>query len=262
LSLREIASRLDRSGGAPLYKQVAQLVRWEIGMGRFGLGTPLPPIRTAATVLGLNFHTVRRAYAMLVRAGVLESARRRGTRVCAPASLPPVDSEGGFTTVVECNLTQASQIAAELVHRGCRATPWLLDWPEPPPGSIVTTTFHSAAVRRRWPQRRIRVVVLRPHPNLAESIAVRLAALGLRELLLLERDTGTSHGMMAELRNQVGGFSATVSTLPPKDALARYPKHLLLIAPRVLDSIPWAIQSHPRILEVRFTIFADGPLTH
>ncbi|MER5394145.1 GntR family transcriptional regulator, partial [Saccharopolyspora sp. NPDC002686] len=49
---------------------------------------PLPPIRQLARDLGLAAGTVARAYRELEAAGILETGRRRGTRVAA-APQPP-----------------------------------------------------------------------------------------------------------------------------------------------------------------------------
>jgi DNA-binding transcriptional regulator YhcF (GntR family) len=79
---------LDRQHPTPLYHQIATAVRWKIGTGILRPGELLPPLRAAAEVWGVSYHTVRRAYSELVRAGFVESTRGDGTRVVrnAPAS--------------------------------------------------------------------------------------------------------------------------------------------------------------------------------
>ncbi len=256
--LRAIAARLDRASDTPLFNQVAQAVRWEVGMGRLVPGTRLPGAREAGEVMRLSFHTVRRAFAELARAGIVDSARRRGTVVRAASRRSP--PRVAPAVVVECNLTQAGEIALELTALEMPACPWLLHWPEPAPGPLITTPFHVAEVRRRWPGRDVRLVGLQPHPQLGRVAAERMEALGLRGIVVLERDSGTAHGMASEVRRLVAGTGRPVRAAHDMDvetALRRWPDRLLMIAPRSMDALDWTLLAHPRTLEVRFVVSTD-----
>jgi GntR family transcriptional regulator len=65
-----------------LYHQIAEAISYRIATGRLSAGEALPPVREAATQLGVNMHTVRRAYGQLASQGLVECRGARGTRVC------------------------------------------------------------------------------------------------------------------------------------------------------------------------------------
>jgi GntR family transcriptional regulator len=78
---------LDPKSPVPLYHQIAEALRYRISTGHLMPGEVLPPIREAAAMWKVNMHTVRRAYAELVKENLLESRGARGTRVIASARL-------------------------------------------------------------------------------------------------------------------------------------------------------------------------------
>ena len=73
--------RVEPSSGVPLGVQIARQVRLAIAAGRVAPGERLPAARDLAAELGVNFHTVRKAYQELERDGLLVVERGRGTRV-------------------------------------------------------------------------------------------------------------------------------------------------------------------------------------
>ncbi|RSM77271.1 GntR family transcriptional regulator [Kibdelosporangium aridum] len=82
---------VDPDNGVPPWRQVRdQLVRL-IQSGELAVGTPLPAIRQLANDLGLSAGTVARVYRELETAGVLHTARRKGTVVAAVPS-PATDA--------------------------------------------------------------------------------------------------------------------------------------------------------------------------
>lgn len=77
--------KLDPDHPTPLYHQIATAIRWKIGTGALAPGELLPPLRAAAEAWEVSYHTVRRAYGELARAGHVQSRRGDGTRVVETA---------------------------------------------------------------------------------------------------------------------------------------------------------------------------------
>lgn len=78
--------RIDEASDRPIYAQIAESVRSDVAAGRIGAGASLPPAREVATGLGINVHTVLRAYQQLRDEGVIDLRRRRGAVVTAAAA--------------------------------------------------------------------------------------------------------------------------------------------------------------------------------
>jgi GntR family transcriptional regulator len=79
--------RIDPADPRPLYEQIELQVRSAIGDGSLPPGERLPPARELAEDVGVNVHTVLRAYGSLRDAGLLELRPRRGAVVTSAA--PP-----------------------------------------------------------------------------------------------------------------------------------------------------------------------------
>jgi GntR family transcriptional regulator len=72
---------VDRSDETALHEQVAAEIRRAIAAGEAVPGERLPPAKDFATVLGVNTHTVLRAFHQLREEGILEFQRGRGITV-------------------------------------------------------------------------------------------------------------------------------------------------------------------------------------
>ena len=72
---------LDREGGAPLYRQIADHLRQGIVRGSLEPGLRLPATRRLAGDLGVNRITVETAYAELQAEGLVAHARAVETRL-------------------------------------------------------------------------------------------------------------------------------------------------------------------------------------
>lgn len=72
----------------PTAKGLATAVGRAVGDGTLAAGDKLPPIRTVATQLGLSPTTVSAAWALLARAGTVQTDGRRGTIVTARRAGP------------------------------------------------------------------------------------------------------------------------------------------------------------------------------
>lgn len=79
--------RIDPADPRPLYEQIELQVRSAIGDGSLRPGERLPTARELAEDIGVNAHTVLKAYGSLRDAGLLELRPRRGA-VVASASPP------------------------------------------------------------------------------------------------------------------------------------------------------------------------------
>ena len=79
--------RIDPGDPRPLYEQIELQVRAAIGDGQLVAGERLPTARDLAEDIGVNVHTVLRAYGSLRDAGLLELRPRRGAVVSAAS--PP-----------------------------------------------------------------------------------------------------------------------------------------------------------------------------
>jgi DNA-binding transcriptional regulator YhcF (GntR family) len=79
--------RIDPGDPRPLYEQIELQVRSAIGDGSLPPGERLPPARELGEDIGVNVHTVLRAYGSLRDAGLIELRPRRGAVVSAAA--PP-----------------------------------------------------------------------------------------------------------------------------------------------------------------------------
>jgi len=83
------ALTLDRDGGLPLRRQIADGIRAWVRDGRVRPGDQLPTVRDLAAALGVDRNTVASAYGDLARDGLVEGGARAGTRVRPPAATTP-----------------------------------------------------------------------------------------------------------------------------------------------------------------------------
>ena len=73
--------RVAPGGSRPIYRQIIDHVRRGIASGELNVGDSLPSVRQLAEQLVVNHNTVAKAYAEMVRDGVLESQPGRGVFV-------------------------------------------------------------------------------------------------------------------------------------------------------------------------------------
>lgn len=69
---------ITTGSGTPIYRQIGDQVRLGVATGTLNPGDPLPSVRSLADRLVINVNTVAKAYAELVRDGVLDSQQGLG----------------------------------------------------------------------------------------------------------------------------------------------------------------------------------------
>lgn len=78
--------KVDPRSSQPIHDQIAGQLRQAIGAGDVEPGDKLPPARHVADGLGINVHTLLRAFATLRDEGLLDVRRGRGTFVTDTAA--------------------------------------------------------------------------------------------------------------------------------------------------------------------------------
>ena len=72
---------IDFNSPEAIYIQLRNQIVMEIAQDRLHDGDSLPSVRSMANILGVNMHTVNKAYAMLREEGYLKLDRRKGAIV-------------------------------------------------------------------------------------------------------------------------------------------------------------------------------------
>jgi GntR family transcriptional regulator len=78
---------LTTGSGTPIYRQVIDQVRLQVATGALAPGDAMPSVRTLAEQHVVNPNTIVKAYAELVRGGVLESHPGKGFFVAQPRQI-------------------------------------------------------------------------------------------------------------------------------------------------------------------------------
>ena len=78
--------RISSSDGVPIYRQIANQVKYLVAVGRLSVGEQLPTVRALAERLLVNPNTVARAYRELEIEGVIASRQGSGAFVAGNGS--------------------------------------------------------------------------------------------------------------------------------------------------------------------------------
>ena len=100
--------RIDQMSPTPIYQQLRDQVVAAIASGELAVGDALPPVRTLAADLGINLHTVNKAYALLRDDGYLMVRGRSGAFVAEPMR----QRDAGLVAVSDRRLEEALASAA------------------------------------------------------------------------------------------------------------------------------------------------------
>ena len=94
---------INTQSALPIYEQLRDQIVMGIAAKQIAPGEALPSVRNLAADLGINFHTVNKAYTMLCDEGYIAMDRRKGAVVARPVT-------GGET--FSSYLTQKLSLAA------------------------------------------------------------------------------------------------------------------------------------------------------
>ncbi|GIO87503.1 GntR family transcriptional regulator [Paenibacillus faecis] len=119
---------LDLQSEIPIYTQLVNRIIEGIASGRLLPGEPLPSVRNLASDIGINLHTVNKAYTLLKQDGYIQVHRQRGV-VVHPDGMPPVTPE-----FAEKQQSTLRPIVAEAICRGMKLDDLLL---------LVSTLYHE-----------------------------------------------------------------------------------------------------------------------
>lgn len=100
---------LEVDSAIPLYLQLRDRIVQAIASGELRDGDSLPPTRRLAADLGINMHTVNKAYDMLRQEGLIRLGRRTGAVVRR--------AQGGDSEIAEWE-ARARTLLAEAVAKG------------------------------------------------------------------------------------------------------------------------------------------------
>jgi GntR family transcriptional regulator len=105
---------LDLQSEVPIYTQLVEQLIEGMANGQLKPGDPLPSVRSLAADLGINLHTVNKAYQVLKQDGFLQVHRKQGV-VIQTGAMP------GVTPEFEDKLArQLKALAAEAAVRGMK----------------------------------------------------------------------------------------------------------------------------------------------
>ena len=102
--------RLSNSEGLPVYRQIANQVKYMIASGRLRPGQELPPIRNLADRLVINHNTVVHAYAQLEKEGLIVCRHGAGSFV---ADQPPGQ---GAQELVQALAAKVDSLLSDAAH--------------------------------------------------------------------------------------------------------------------------------------------------
>lgn len=108
---------IDECSSKPLYKQIHDQIVAGIAMGELEPGMSLPSVRSLASDLGINLHTVNKAYAVLRDEGYVQMRGRAGAVISEPSDASRADKNRRSLEEVEGDLFKLA-----LIYRACGGT--------------------------------------------------------------------------------------------------------------------------------------------
>jgi DNA-binding transcriptional regulator YhcF (GntR family) len=115
---------VEPDGPVPIYQQIRDRIVEAIATGEAAVGSGLPSTRQLAVDLGINFHTVNKAYDQLRQEGLLRIGRKAGAVIQRDASSGPPRPgwEDDWSARLRTMLAEAAAqgLPTEDVVRRCR----------------------------------------------------------------------------------------------------------------------------------------------
>lgn len=105
---------IDECSIEPLYKQIHDQIIVGIATGELEPGTSLPSVRSLASDLGINLHTVNKAYAVLRDEGYVQMRGRAGAVISEPGDAFRADKNRESLEKMEDDLFKLA-----LTYRAC-----------------------------------------------------------------------------------------------------------------------------------------------
>lgn len=84
--------QLDMQSESPIYTQLVNQIIEGIASGELQLGEALPSVRNLAADIGVNLHTVNKAYTLLKQDGYIQVHRQKGV-VVNPNGMPELTDD-------------------------------------------------------------------------------------------------------------------------------------------------------------------------
>ncbi|MFF2093655.1 GntR family transcriptional regulator [Paenibacillus sp. NPDC058174] len=84
---------LDLQSEIPIYTQLMDQIIEGIASGRLEPGESLPSVRSLASDIGINLHTVNKAYTLLKQEGFIQIHRKKGVIVVQKNEMPQVTEQ-------------------------------------------------------------------------------------------------------------------------------------------------------------------------
>lgn len=166
-----LALRIDKKSPIPVYVQMADAIRALLQQLSLPPGAAFPPERVMCATIGVSKMTLRQAYSLLERDGLIEARRGSGTFVAQPH--------------LEKNLRELRSFTEEMAARGKVASSRLLQFCVKQPSFRTQKFFALAEGQKVCEIRRLRladhVPVAIETSELPEHLFPRLEEFDLRE---------------------------------------------------------------------------------
>jgi GntR family transcriptional regulator len=79
--ISDLGSTIRTEANGAVWKNLKQILEYQIAIGNYPVGSILPPVRSLAFTLGINKNTVSRAYTEMLADGLVKSLKGKGVIV-------------------------------------------------------------------------------------------------------------------------------------------------------------------------------------